>query len=1405
MTSRLRRFAGGLLVSLVLLLAGVPATAARPAVLTVAIDDNYPPFVYRDGDGGLAGYLVDLWDLWARKTGVRVKLLGSDWLVAQQRIADRQAEVIDTVFRTPSREQTLDFSPPYEKIPVSIYTHSSVGGIVDLATLRGFLVGAKAGDACVERLAGGGIHTVETFPSYESLVAAALEGSVRVFCLDDPPARYLLYRKNAEQVFNRAFILYTGEFHRAVRKGDEQTMALLSEGFASIGADEERALRDKWMGTSLTSLPLARHLGYALLAGSVIGMLLLLWVLTLRRVVRQRTEQLAATLGAIPDLIFEVGLDGRYYAYHSPKSEVLLGVSLDELIGRRLSEFLPPEAATVCFEALNEAHEHGHSVGRQVRLRLPDGRHWFELSIARKAARRGDGPRFITLVRDITERKSAEARLRMATQATQLVFWELDIANDRLRYDATMLQLLGLAHGEGPADSGELMELVHPDDRAALIERFREALRPGDAVFGFEHQIVNRAGEGIWLQTRGRVAQRDASGRAVLAVGTAMNISERKKAEEALLRRSQQLEMLSGATQEINRELDIPVVLSGLVDSALKITGATGGGAGRLENGEIVFDEYRRGERLLAVDYRFPPGRGVPGRVLQTRQFHLSNDAAHDPLVIPEVRQAVGFGNLLDVPIVNRRGELLGCLEIHDKPGGFDETDVCLLQGLAASAAIALENTALLAARRKAAQALRESEALKASVLASAACGIVATDRAGMITVFNPCAEAILGYRSDEVVGKVTPEIFHDAGEVVAMARQVPGTSGEPKAAGFAALVYKVRTTGVTDQREVTLVRRDGRRIAARLAVTVMRDAQGQIDGYLGTVVDISAEKAAAEQLRLAAKVFEQGGEGIAITDAAYRIVMVNQAFVRITGYSAEEALGSNPRLLASGRHDRSFYQAMWAAIEAQGHWQGEIWNRRKDGSVYPEWLSISRVQSEGVTTHYIGTFIDITQHKEAEASIQRLAHYDPLTGLPNRSLLDERFRHDLSRAHRGREPLALMFLDLDRFKNINDSLGHRVGDELLIQVGQRLRHAIRDEDTVSRLGGDEFILVLPKTDADGAAHVAAKLLEITAPPYRIEQHELTVTASVGIAMYPADGDSFEVLSMCADTAMYRAKQSGRNGYCFFTAEMQERSARMLQIENDLRRALDNDELRLHFQPQFAIADRRLVGAEALLRWQHPELGTVPPAEFVPIAEESGLILPIGEWVLRTAVRQLRIWQRAGLPLASVAVNLSAVQFRQASLTQMVSRILDEEELSAGCLELELTESVAMDNPLAAIETMDKLRERGVRMSIDDFGTDYSSMSYLKRFRVHKLKIDRSFVADLSTDPDDEAIVSAMISLAHNLGLQTIAEGVESEAQLAFLRARGCDEAQGYLFGPPMTADRFGAFLRSVAVETPGG
>lgn len=419
------------------------------------------------------------------------------------------------------------------------------------------------------------------------------------------------------------------------------------------------------------------------------------------------------------------------------------------------------------------------------------------------------------------------------------------------------------------------------------------------------------------------------------------------------------------------------------------------------------------------------------------------------------------------------------------------------------------------------------------------------------------------------------------------------------------------------------------------------------------------------------------------------------------------------------------------------------------------------------------------------------------LTGLPNRQLLADRFSQAASMIKRQNQPLALMFLDLDHFKNINDTLGHSAGDDLLVQVARRLESLVREGDTLSRQGGDEFVLVLPGCDAQNAQQVATKLVEHHNRSFVVGGQDVVVTLSVGIAMFPSDGTDFESLSKSADVAMYQAKQAGRNTFRFFKPDMQARSGRTLMLENSLRYAMENGQLELVYQPQVSLANGQLVGLEALLRWRHPELGMVSPAEFIPMAEASGQILRIGEWVMRTAAQQLKTWMDQGLGALVMAVNLSAVQFRDPGLAALVARVLHDTQLPPACLELELTESVAMGDPLGAVVVMDEIHALNVAMSIDDFGTGYSSLGYLKRFKVGKLKIDQSFVRDITTDPDDKAIVSAIIGLASNLGLRTIAEGVETPGQLAWLRLQGCDEAQGYFFNKPLPPDALLDWIRS--------
>ncbi|MDI1308987.1 MAG: EAL domain-containing protein [Methylotenera sp.] len=546
--------------------------------------------------------------------------------------------------------------------------------------------------------------------------------------------------------------------------------------------------------------------------------------------------------------------------------------------------------------------------------------------------------------------------------------------------------------------------------------------------------------------------------------------------------------------------------------------------------------------------------------------------------------------------------------------------------------------------------------------------------------------------------------------------------------------------------------------------------------------------------------VLENSLDAIINMDSQGLVIEWSGAAYKMFGYQREDAMGQKLSDLIIPERDREAHLKGMKRVIAtnQSNMTGrrvEVSALRLDGTEMPAEMSIAKIETGNLV--FFSAFIrDITNRKEYEKQIQQLAHFDALTNLPNRILLQDHFKYALSLVKRNNGKLAIIFLDLDHFKDINDTLGHSIGDLLLKEVASRLQLTLREEDTLSRLGGDEFILILPGTDSLGAANVSQKLLNIMAMPYHIDSFELTVTGSLGVALYPDDGNDFEILSQKADTAMYRAKQEGRNNYRFFTAEMQAKSSRNLQLVNALRYALERNQLHLHYQPQISLNKNCIIGTEALLRWYHPDLGTISPAEFIPIAEDSGLIISIGEWVLRQAVKQAKLWMDEGNDPLIMAVNISAIQFRHPDLPKLVTQILEEIGLAPEYLELELTEGVAMYDPLGAIEMMNNLHELGIRLSIDDFGTGYSSLSYLKRFKVYKLKIDQSFVRDINTDPEDKAIVSAVISMSKSLGLQTIAEGVETIEQLTYLRAQGCDEVQGFYYSRAMPIEQLDKYFR---------
>ncbi|GMQ88669.1 MAG: hypothetical protein BMS9Abin09_0099 [Gammaproteobacteria bacterium] len=544
-------------------------------------------------------------------------------------------------------------------------------------------------------------------------------------------------------------------------------------------------------------------------------------------------------------------------------------------------------------------------------------------------------------------------------------------------------------------------------------------------------------------------------------------------------------------------------------------------------------------------------------------------------------------------------------------------------------------------------------------------------------------------------------------------------------------------------------------------------------------------------------QVFESTLEGIMITSAEGIIQAVNPAFTEITGYPAEEAIGDNPRILHSGRQSEVFYEEMWQALLSTGQWQGEIWNRRKNGEVYPEWLVITAIHDEASKVkQYVALFNDITEQKKNEEQLAHQAYHDALTNLPNRLLFDDRLNLALSHAQRHDEKLAVMFLDLDRFKNINDSLGHSIGNHLLKGVAERLVRCLRQEDTVARMGGDEFTILLPHIPhADRAMEVAEKILDSLKKPLSLEGHELFVSASIGISIYPDDARQAESLMKNADTAMYRAKERGRDNYQFYTAAMNTRALERLTLENQLRRALEREQFELYYQPQMHLGTGQIIGAEALLRWRTEQGELISPAEFIPLLEDTGLILPVGAWVLQQACTQNSAWQAAGYPPLHIAVNLSARQFGQRDLVSQVLDCLATTGLQARYLELEITESIMMDAAQGKPGMLEAFKEAGLQLAVDDFGTGYSSLSYLKKLPVDTIKIDQSFVRDMARDPEDAAIVKTIITLAHDLKRRVIAEGVETQEQLDLLRTLGCDEIQGYLLSRPLPAEALASWL----------
>jgi diguanylate cyclase (GGDEF)-like protein/PAS domain S-box-containing protein len=687
----------------------------------------------------------------------------------------------------------------------------------------------------------------------------------------------------------------------------------------------------------------------------------------------------------------------------------------------------------------------------------------------------------------------------------------------------------------------------------------------------------------------------------------------------------------------------------------------------------------------------------------------------------------------------------------------------------------------LLGRNRDLLKRARESESLLQSIIDNAPAVIYAKNLDGTYRLVNSAYEQSTGLSRKQITGRTDEELF------------------PPELAQrFRASDLQVIEAGRALEVDERVPLEDGVHDFLSIRFPLANDAR-ETYGVCGISTDITERKHREREQRLLAAVFESSEEAILITDAAARIVDVNPAFTRIMGFTREESIGRDPRLLNSGLQDRHFYDLMWQALSTQGSWRAEMCNKRKDGSLIPMLASITCLRDEQhEVSNYVAVYSDISAIKESEERLGHLAHHDALTDLPNRMMLDVRMEHAIERARRSGKQLGVIFLDLDHFKNVNDSLGHNAGDALLVEVAKLLRGAIRNSDTVARISGDEFVLLLEDIGhPDAVIRVLEKILQALDRPFMVSGQSIRVTASLGVSLFPNDGKDGNLLMRNADAAMYLAKSEGRNTYNFYTEELTRQAFERMQLESWLRGALDNEEFSLHYQPQVDLRTGAPCGLEALLRWTRADGTTIPPDRFIPVAEGSDLILPLGKWILHNACRQARRWLDQGLEFGKIAINVSGKQVSAGNLVSVLDEILQETALPSRYLELELTETFVMGEPHGAIDTLRQLRERGVTLTVDDFGTGYSSLAYLKSLPIQRLKIDRSFIRDIPADPNDMAITRAVIALGKSLQLEVVGEGIETESQLDFLRAEGCHLGQGYLYSRPLPADELLPLLQN--------
>ena len=899
-------------------------------------------------------------------------------------------------------------------------------------------------------------------------------------------------------------------------------------------------------------------------------------------------------------------------------------------------------------------------------------------------------------------------------------------------------------------------DFVHPDYREVVSELFTDL----DGTTG-PLPVKLQGAEGTPLDAELIAVPADGD-----VVIQAVDVTERRRAADAVKRSEMRYRHL------VEHSLDmICVVEEGLV------TFVNAAGAALLGESEPEQLNGRELTSMVHPDYR---------EIVEEGLFSLSSEGTAFPLKFVRMD-----GEIVDV-------------EIAVMPFGAETEDSFMLEARDISD------------RVRSAITLRDREQRLQGIMNTVADGIVTIDERGVIQSINPAAHKIFGYEAGELIGQ----------NVSRLVPEPHGSNHDDYLRNYLR-TGEAKIIGVTGREEQGM-RKDGSLFPVELAVTELRHGTERL--FTGVVRDITGRKkaedalrrahdelelrvqerthelsqeiaerrAAEEGLRLAAEVIGNLSEAVVIVDSEFRVTSVNPAFTDITGFDADEVVGGAPSFLAVVKADPVLESHMHKDLKRDGYWTTEIWNERKNGEKYAERLSISALADElGEVQKYAVVVADVTKRKEDEERIRYQANYDQLTGLPNRALFHDRLNQALATMSRADRKLGLMFIDLDGFKLVNDTLGHDIGDLLLKDAADRLANCIRSGDTVARLGGDEFTVIMPNlTDPKHAPLLGQRILDTLAQPFNLNGHEAFVSGSIGITIYPDDAPDANTLIKNADAAMYRAKEQGKASYHFFTSDLNEEVQERMVLKNGLSKALDRGELSLHYQPKLTLATGQIRHCEALMRWNSSELGMVSPARFIPIMEESGLVVEVGEWAIRVACEQYMKWMEEGLPPVRIAVNLSARQLREPALPTVIERILKETGVPSEGLELEITESMLMTDAQKSVAALNRLHDLGLHVAMDDFGTGYSSLSYLKRFPIDSIKIDRSFVADIATNQDDAEIIRTIITMGQTLNRKIIAEGVETEEQLEMLRGYNCDEIQGYFISRPLPADAFTDFIR---------